>query len=100
MFRLDVSISKLDFFHTRNCLASSIRRFATGRAHLDTTTGPRLYPKDQPQHAESAKSLKWSQYLGSREGAAAGAPHSRAPWDANGRLALERLTGVYTPSWQ
>jgi len=35
---------------------------ALARTHLDTATGPRLCPKDQPQHVRVPKAVKLSQH--------------------------------------
>jgi len=48
------------------------------RAHLGTTTGPRLCPKDQPQQVRMRKVAEWFQNAWPRRGAAAGAPHTAA----------------------
>jgi len=46
------------------------------RAHLGTTTGRRLCPKDQPQQVRMPKVAEWSQNAWPRRAAAAGAPHT------------------------
>src|SRR5207253_6391955 len=54
-------------------------RFAAhgqARAHLGTTTGPRLCPKDQPQQVRMPKVAEWSPNAWPRRAAAAGAPHT------------------------
>src|SRR6267154_2686107 len=48
------------------------------RAHLGTTTGPRLCPKDQPQQVRMPKVAELSQNAWPRRAAAAGAPHTAA----------------------
>src|SRR6266496_5508477 len=50
-------------------------RARIGRAHLGTTTGPRLCPKDQPQQVRMPKVAELSQSAWPRRAAAAGAPH-------------------------
>src|SRR6267154_1934012 len=48
------------------------------RAHLGTTTGPRLCPKDQPQQVRMPKVAELSQNAWPHLAAAAGAPHTAA----------------------
>src|SRR5439155_7255121 len=47
-------------------------------AHLGTTTGSRLCPKDQPQQVRMPRVAELSEYAWPRRAAAAGAPHTAA----------------------
>src|SRR5437667_3705761 len=49
-----------------------------GRAHLGTTTGSRLCPKDQPQQVRMPRVAELSENAWPRRAAAAGAPHTAA----------------------
>src|SRR2546428_4990597 len=48
------------------------------RAHLGTTTGSRLCPKDQPQQVRMPRVAELSENAWPRRAAAAGAPHTAA----------------------
>src|SRR3989442_408690 len=67
--------------------ASPVCHRALGRVYPDTTTRPRLCPKDQPQHVKGAKAVKRSHPVRPRRAATAGAPHTavlRFPHDSVG----------------
>src|SRR5438445_4918779 len=53
-------------------------RSAGGWAHLGTTTGSRLCPKDQPQQVRMPRVAELSENAWPRRAAAAGAPHTAA----------------------
>src|SRR5439155_13201120 len=59
-------------------IMTSKRKTLRPRAHLGTTTGSRLCPKDQPQQVRMPRVAELSENAWPRRAAAAGAPHTAA----------------------